>query len=137
MTSPSEDFLWPFRGGASLAEPVVDRWHVQRYQSFVVSLPHPAAPQGSPALETQAGESQACDGGISGSSCEVAQQEVNSFRDRPTATAGNLSKTSRGNRAYASSTRITLTSLTLVSVGPVSRRSPVAVKKAAASLLSR
>src|SRR4029077_7740151 len=38
---------------------------------------------------------------------------------------------------YTSSTRITLTSLTLVRVGPVSRRSPVAAKKAVASLLSR
>ena len=38
---------------------------------------------------------------------------------------------------YASSTKITLTSLTLVSVGPVSKRSPVAAKKAVASLLSR
>ena len=35
------------------------------------------------------------------------------------------------------STKITLTSLTLVSVGPVWSRSPVAVKKAVASLLSR
>src|SRR5262249_35319712 len=35
------------------------------------------------------------------------------------------------------STRITLTSLTLVSVGPVCRRSPVATKNEVASLLSR
>ncbi len=38
---------------------------------------------------------------------------------------------------YTPSTKITLTSLTLVSVGPVSTRSPVASKKAVASLLSR
>ena len=40
-------------------------------------------------------------------------------------------------KAYAQSTKITLTSLTLVSVGPVSSRSPVAAKNAVASLLSR
>ena len=40
-------------------------------------------------------------------------------------------------RAYPLSTKITLISLTLVSVGPVSKRSPVAAKNAVASLLSR
>src|SRR5260370_15031779 len=38
---------------------------------------------------------------------------------------------------YTPSTKIALISLTLVSVGPVCSRSPVAAKKAVASLLSR
>jgi hypothetical protein len=56
-------------------------------------------PQGSAALETKAGESQACDGGISGNSCEIAQQEVNVFFGRSVSYGAAASQTDRGDRA--------------------------------------
>ena len=82
---------------------------------------------------------------ISAGSFECAQQSVKdpvvlrtAVKRRAATQAAPASRVLTAPQAAADqSTKITLTSLTLVRVGPVSSRSPVAVKNAVASLLAR
>src|SRR6267154_3275322 len=90
MTRPSERLLMAF-SSSQLGE--ASSGSMARSAESVICrfpLPLPAAPrqQESPLLKAQAGELQACNGGISGNSWEIALQGVKIFRVRPAGDGG-------------------------------------------------